>query len=74
VYAGFGLLSPDIGCIAWRSGMSPGRALVPDGGADLPAVDDTTAVDGAVAAGTASIGGIACARAKTGQYKAGQYK
>jgi hypothetical protein len=46
--------------------MSPGGALVPDSRADLPAIDDTAAVDGAVATGAATIGGMACARTKAG--------
>lgn len=46
--------------------MSPRRALVPNRRACLPAVHDTFSIDGAVAAGAASIRRTGRTRAKAG--------
>jgi hypothetical protein len=51
-------LAPGVIAPARRTGMSHGRAFVPDGGASLPAIHDATAVSRTVAAGAATIRGV----------------
>jgi hypothetical protein len=51
-------LAPGVIAPARRTGMSHGRAFVPDGGASLPAIHDATAESRTVAAGAATIRGI----------------
>jgi hypothetical protein len=56
-------LAPDVIAPARRTGLSPGRAFVPDGGASLPAIHDATAVLRTVAAGATTIRGADLANA-----------
>jgi hypothetical protein len=56
-------LAPDVIAPARRTGLSHGRAFVPDGGASLPAIHDATAVLRTVAAGATTIRGVDLANA-----------
>ena len=58
-----GVLAPDIALRAGRHGVCSGRAFVPGHGACLPAIHDTSTIDGSVAAYAAFIRRIGWARA-----------
>src|SRR5580692_7843336 len=74
VDAGFGVRAPDIGRGAGGPRLRGDGALIPGHRARLPAVHDTPAIDGVVAAGAASIGGPGRTRAGQGQEQCQSYQ
>jgi hypothetical protein len=55
--------APDVPTVTRRTGMSPGRALVPYGRAGTPAIDDACSSGRTMATGPASVCGVSGANA-----------